>query len=257
MAMSIADDAQKYLPMANPLILKLQQCCRLNQQDHDRLEEICLRTVTVAAREDIISEGAVPRDVHLVLDGFACRYKILPGGKRAIIAFLVPGDLCDLEVAILDKMDHGIATLTPCTIAKIPRTTIEELLAGHPNIAHALRWATLVDEAVLREWLANMGRRASDRQLAHLLCELRFRLAIVGMATLDSFRLPFTQEELADALGITTVHVNRVLQQLRDGDLIRQHGREIHIPDLQKLEQFAEFNADYLHMNRPAKPRAH
>lgn len=160
----------------------------------------------------------------------------------------MPGDFCGLHAAILDKMDHAIGTLTPCTMVEITPATIKGIVDGHPNIARALRWAALVDEATLREWLVNMGQRPSDRQLAHLLCELRVRLATVGMAGPDSFQLPVTQEELADTLGITHVYVNRVLQQLRDAALIKQRGRTIFMPDLQKLEEFAEFNPNYLHL---------
>lgn len=237
-------------PMSNPLILKLQQCCELDADDIARLEAITARTRRVPAKEDIIREGDPPTDVRLVLDGFACRYKLLPGGKRSIMALLVPGDFCDLDVAILDRMDHAIGTLTPCSLVDIPRATVNELTERRPNLARALRWATLVDEAILREWLANMGQRASDRQLAHLICELRLRLHVVGMAPAASFRLPLTQEELADALGITTVHVNRVLQQLREAGLIRLNGRALSIPDVARLEEFAEFNPDYLHLNQ-------
>jgi CRP-like cAMP-binding protein len=244
------------VPVINPLIAKLSRSGALRAADHARLEEVSARHAAVAAREDIIREGDPPADVHLVMDGFAYRYKLMPGGRRAIMALLIPGDFCDLDVAILERMDHTIGTLTPCSIVEIPRATVNELVERHPNIDRALRWATLVDEAILREWLANMGQRAADRQMAHLLCELRIRLAVVGMADAHGMHLPMTQEDMGDMLGISTVHVNRVLQQLKDQDLIRLNGRNFAMPDLAKLERFAEFNADYLHLiASPAVPR--
>lgn len=239
--------------LTNPLILKLSQAVTLDADDRARLAQLTARPRHIPAKEDIIRDGEPPADVHVVMEGFACRYKLLPGGRRAIMAFLVPGDFCDVDVAILDRMDHAIGTLTACSIVDIPRLAMEEITAHRPHIAQALRWSTLVDEATLREWLANMGQRASDRQMAHLFCELRTRLAVVGLADKHSFRLPLTQEELADTLGISTVHVNRVLQQLRDADLVRLHGRLMTIPDPAKLEQFAEFNPDYLHLPNRAQ----
>lgn len=221
----------------------------MNDVDRARLEAVALPSRKVAAREDIIREGEVPENVNLVLEGIACRYKVLPNGRRAIVAFLLPGDFCDLHVAILDHMDHTIGALTPCTIAEIPRTTIEDLTANWPRIARALWWATLVDEGILREWLVNMGQRPSDRKLAHLFCELQARLALVGLATENEFPLPLTQEELGDTLGLSTVHVNRVLQQMREDGLIRLQGRTVSIPDLARLKEFGEFNPNYLHRN--------
>ncbi|WP_198959228.1 Crp/Fnr family transcriptional regulator [Bradyrhizobium canariense] len=126
-----------------------------------------------------IKEGDSPADVHLVLSGFACRYKLLPSGDRQIMAWLVPGDICDLHVSILGEMDHAIGTLTPCQIAFLPRHVIEELTSGGGTLTRALWWATLVDEAVMREWLVGIGRRPPDRRIAHLFCELHLRLASV------------------------------------------------------------------------------
>lgn len=236
-------------PVTNPLIAKLAQGAELDPNDRARLEEISAKRRPLGAREDIIREGDPPSDVHLIMDGFACRYKLLPGGRRSIMALMVPGDFCDLDVAILDQMDHTIGTLTAISLVEIPRPTVKELTDQHPNIARALRWSTLVDEATLREWLASMGQRPADRQMAHFLCELRLRLEVVGMADQYGMYLPLTQEELADAMGISTVHVNRVLQQLREQGLLGAHGRNTTFPDLARLEQFAEFNPAYLHLS--------
>src|SRR5262249_40187500 len=154
----------------------------LDREDRAKLLALTSRTRRVGAREDLIRENERPGDVLLVLEGFACRYKVLDDGSRSIMAFMVPGDFCDLHVGILGQMDHSISTLTPCTVAEIPTAAFDELAVQHSRIAHALWWATLVDTAVLREWLVNMGRRTADRQLGHLLCELLVRLQMVGRA---------------------------------------------------------------------------
>jgi CRP-like cAMP-binding protein len=233
--------------MASALLMKLSQCRELGAEDLALLAQATAHRRELAAKEDILRQGDSPSEVHLVVEGFACRYKLMAGGKRAIIAYLLPGDICDLHADLLGRMDHSIGTLQPTIVADISRGQVEALMRG-PAIAHALRWSALVDQAILREWLANMGRRPADRQMAHLFCELRVRLAAVGAGATDGFRLPMTQEELADTLGITTVHVNRVLQQLRDAGLIRLAGRQLVIPDIARLESFAEFTPDYLHM---------
>jgi CRP-like cAMP-binding protein len=168
--------------------------------------------------------------VHLILDGFACRYKLTDEGTRQIMAYLVPGDFCDLHVFILKEMDHSIATLSRCTVGDIPRDRILTLLE-RPAIAKALWWATLVDEAVLREGLVNIGRREAAERIAHLVCELLLRLRAVGLANGGGFELPITQAELADIVGLSDVHVNRSLQALREAGLITLKGKHLVILD--------------------------
>jgi CRP-like cAMP-binding protein len=207
----------------------------------------------IGPREYIIREGDRPENVHVILEGFACRYKHLPDGGRQVMAYLVPGDACDLHIAILGEMDHAIGTLTACRVAYLPQKVIEDLTTERPAIARALWWATLVDEAILREWLVGMGRRAADKRLAHLLCELLIRLQAVGQATETSFDFPLTQAELADALGISTVHVNRMVQTLREDGLITLAGKHLEIPEPERLKAFAEFDPSYLHLNKRSR----
>jgi CRP-like cAMP-binding protein len=209
---------------SNPLVLKLQHGAH------------------------IIEEGDRPDDVHLVLDGFACRYKMMPNGSRQIMALLVPGDFCDLHVAILGEMDHGIATLSPCTMVEIPRATILDMTDHHPRIARALWWASLVDEGVLREWIVNLGQRDAEHRMAHLFCELLVRLRAVGRADEAGYELPMTQAELGDVLAISNVHVNRTLQTLREAGLIAFKGQRLTIPDVERLKAYAEFTPNYLHL---------
>ena len=163
------------------------------------------------------------------------------------MAYLVPGDFCDQHVFILKTMDHSIATLSTCKVVNIPRSRILEMLEN-PRLARALWWATLVDEATLREWLVNIGARPAERRVAHLLCELLVRLGIVGLSTGDKYELPITQNELADTVGLSTVHVNRVLQRLRGLELITLKGKNLVILDAAKLIQFSGFNSNYLHL---------
>lgn len=238
--------------MDNPLVRKLQHGGQLSSSDRQALQIACLDVRQVDGHIDIIAEGEKPSHVHVVLDGFACRYKLLPDGARQIMAWLVPGDFCDLHVAILGEMDHAIATLSPSSIAYIPRAKIEVLLTTSGELSRALCWATLVDEGVLREWLANMGRRPADKQVAHLFCELLLRLRAVDMAEDDTMDLPLTQVELADTVGLSSVHVNRVIQQLRDRGLISWRGKVLKVEDVAGLRAFADFDPNYLHLDDAA-----
>lgn len=200
------------------------------------------------AHTDIISEGDNPSRVTIVLEGFACRYKILPDGQRSIMAYLLPGDFCDLYVAILGHMDHSIATLSKCRIVSLDPDTLESLL-DHPRLRKALWWAELVDHAISRQWIVSHARRTGDKMVAHLLCEILERLKAVGLGQGDGFFLPVTQSELGDTLGVSTVHINRVMAQLRDRKLILQQRRHIRVPDVQKLRDYCGFDAGYLHLN--------
>ena len=232
-----------------PMSRKLRHANLLTTHDVAVLDELVANARSVNAREDIVCEGQTPGDVRLIQEGFACRYKMMPGGQRAITAYLLPGDFCDLHVSILGSMDHTIAAVTACVVADLPRDKLDKVMRQEPRIARALWRATLVDAAILREWLANVGQRPSDRKLAHLLCELRQRLEIVGLASTSYMKLPLTQEELGDTLGISSVHVNRVFQQLKQANLVLTQARGLAFPDLDRLERFCDFNPDYLHLS--------
>ena len=233
--------------MLDTLIRKLSIAGGLTQADHKTLRQISLRSRQIPPNQDLTCEGDRPENVHLVLSGFACRYKVLTRGKRHITMLMVPGDFCDLHVAILDEMDHSIATMTPCTVVEIPRATIRDLTENHPHIAHALWWATLVDEAVLREWLVGIAGREAPERMAHLFCELQVRLQAVGLAKDDGYALPFTQIDLADMLGLTPIHVNRVLRDMRIRGLITLSRRYLQIPDVARLHDYCDFSPGYLH----------
>jgi CRP-like cAMP-binding protein len=232
----------------NRLTRKLEAFGPLPDADKRLLDEVIRPAHEVGPRVDLIREGDAPSHVNLILEGFACRYKMLPDGTRQIVAYLVPGDFCDLHVFILKAMDHSIATLSRCTVVKIPQPRILGLLE-RPAIARAFWWAALVDEATLREWLINIGARPAEQRVAHLLCELLLRLETVGLAAGDTYELPITQAELADTVSLTSVYVNRVLQRLRGEELIALKGKNLVIPDVARLKAFSGFNPNYLHLS--------
>lgn len=201
-------------------------------------------------RQSIIREGDRPEQVHLIISGWAVRYKTLPDGSRQIIGFLLPGDFCDLHVAVLRQMDHAIVALTACEVAFIPSAEIDKLTSHHNSLAKALWWGTLVDEAVLRNWVVNIGRRDAHERIAHLLCELHLRMKMIGLVSNGKCSFPLTQEELADATGLTSVHTNRTLQRLRSEGLIELQGRMLTVLDTQALAKVAGFDPGYLHIER-------
>lgn len=232
-----------------PLVAKLQTRARLSDDDRDALNALYADPREMGPRRSIIREGDRPDHVHLMVEGWAARYKLLPDGARQITAFLIPGDFCDLHITILGEMDHGIATLTRSKVAFIPRAQIE-MLTERPSLAKAFWWSTLVDEAVLRSWIVNIGRRDAYGAVGHLICELYVRMKNIGLVDDRHFDLPLTQEEIGDALGLTSVHVNRVLQRLRSEDLISLRQGVLAIHDYRRLEEASGFNANYLHIER-------
>ncbi|WP_172124230.1 MULTISPECIES: Crp/Fnr family transcriptional regulator [unclassified Devosia] len=233
----------------NILIRKLEGYAALSDEDRSLVREAGSGSRLVSAKRDIIREGDNPSDVHLVAEGLACRYKMDQSGRRQIVAYLLPGDFCDLRVHVLDAMDHSIGALTDCQVVDIPRETIDNLFE-RPGLKRPLWWATLVDEATLREWLLNMGTREADRRIAHLFCEIHARLKAVGLVADGSFKLPVTQADLADTVGLSAVHVNRTLQFLRASEMITIRGSAIEILNHTALEQFAGFDPAYLHIRR-------
>lgn len=234
----------------NPFVRKLENLTHLSEEERARCDEICVNVRRVPRKRDIIAEGTAPTHVHLVLDGWAARYKVLPDGSRQITAFLIPGDFCDLHVTVLSAMDHGIVALTDCEVAFIPDEAIEAVTKTTPSLTRALWWTTLVDEAVLREWIVNNGRRDSYTAVAHILCEMHLRMKMVGLADGDQIVMPLTQEELGDATGMTPVHMNRTLQRLREEGLIRLEQRMLTVPNVEALRKAGGFDASYLHIRR-------
>ncbi len=234
--------------MENALVRKLEGYIPLGAEDKRLLNSVIKNIRHVPAHTDIATEGDKPTSVHLILEGFACRCKSTAEGSRQIMAYLLPGDFCDMHVVVLKQMDHSITTISPCSVVDIPRDKILELLRS-PTLSLALWCCALVDAAVLREWLVNVGQRRAAQRLAHVLCELLLRLRIVGLAD-KSYDLPLAQMDLADTIGVSNVHLNRVLQELRREDLISWKDALLTIPDIDRLMTYSGFNPSYLHLGR-------
>ncbi len=234
--------------MTNVLVRKLELFGPIGDDDRALLNKITMKSRVIGPNSRIIGEGDNPDDVHLVLEGLACRSKITSHGKRTIFALLLPGDFCDLNVFILKSMDHDIRTIARSRLVEIPRATVLEL-TNRPTIVRALWWATLVDEATLREWLVNIGQRDALQRMAHLFCELHMRMSSIGLAEGGHFELPISQAALGDALGISPVHTNRMLQDLRSENLVDFRSRQIKIPDVRRLHRMCDFNPNYLHLD--------
>jgi CRP-like cAMP-binding protein len=237
--------------MANPLTMKVEQFIRLDQTDRRRLDELLSFPTQNFARGDvIIKEGEKVENIHLVLTGLAARCKHLAKGDRQIMAFLVPGDLCDVEVFVLEAMDHNITAMADTTCVLIPAKKIEELLTESTNITRGLWWSTMVDSGVLREWIIDHGSRDAHERLAHLCYEMLVRYRVVGETSDNSIPFPLTQQDLADATGMTPVHVNRIVQELRADGLIEWKDKVLSVLSPKKLKEAAQFEASYLHLVR-------
>jgi CRP-like cAMP-binding protein len=240
--------------MANPLTMKLEQYTSFDPEERQRLDQLLsYPRETYARGRTIIRQGDKVDDIHLVLTGLAARSKTLRNGERQFMALLVPGDLCDVEVFILEGMDHDITALTDTTCVLIPAKIIEGLLTESTKLTKALWWSTMTDSAVLREWIVDHGSREAVERIAHLMCEMLIRYRIIGETTDDSFPFLLTQDELADATGMTPVHVNRMLQQLRTRGLIELHGKVLTVLDPKGLQRVAKYDSSYLHLIRTAR----
>ena len=233
---------------AHPLIRKLSNYTTLSDEERKAVAQAAGKATDFRAGDDIVLRGDLTGGVRLVLEGFACRYKILEDGRRQILGYLIPGDLCDLHVFLLKRMDHSIAAMARTKVAVISQSNVLAFTDRHPNLTRALWWSTLLDEAITREWVVNLGQRTAYERMAHLFCELYYRLQAIGGVRDGSYALPLTQTALGDTLGLSTVHVNRTLQDLRAHGLISFKGGIMTVHDLPGLETAGFFSADYLHL---------
>ncbi|WP_336487495.1 Crp/Fnr family transcriptional regulator [Methylobacterium nigriterrae] len=237
---------------SNPFIRKLEHGSRLSDAERTVLHELTLNRRSVSTRHEIPINDNTDR-VHLVMSGIAGRYKTLLQGGRRIVSFALPGDLCGLHQSGTSVHELRLGALTPCSVVDIPRATVTELVKAHAGIARAMRWLTLMELSRAREWLANDSRPA-EKRLAHHLCELFVCLQVVGLADERGFDLAISQGDLADALGISPVHINRVLQALRAKELVVWSKSVLMIPDVSQLTAFAEFDPGYLYLDGSEAP---
>jgi CRP-like cAMP-binding protein len=233
--------------VANQFIEKLKLYSALDDGAVAALTQATANTRWVASRHDLIREGDRPGPVFVILEGWACRYKILPSGTRQVLAHLMPGDSCDLHIGLLAFMDHSIQTLTDVRVATIERADMDELLERHRGIAKAMYIGQLIDEGTMRAWITSMGRRTSIERVAHLMCELYLRARNVGLTQESTLEVPLSQTLLADSLGMTAVHINRVLKRFRLDEIMTFKRGGFTINDPSKLAQIAGFDENYLH----------
>ncbi len=234
--------------IAQTLIRKLSKAGPLSDGERAALEKLPFRLRAYGKGELIAEQGDAPDESALLLEGTAFRYKLLPDGQRQILSVQVPGDFMDLHSYVLRPLDHSIAAAATCRVARVPHAAITRLIEQHPLLARALMWDMALDGAITREWLANIGRRSAYGQIAHLFCELYFRLRLAGRVGDDGFEMVLTQAELGDACGLSTVHVNRSLQAMRRDGLIILENHQLVIPSLDALVTAAAFDPAYLHL---------
>jgi len=200
--------------------------------------------------EDLAREGESATHISLLLSGFAYGCRVLPDGRRQILSYLIPGDLCDPRLLLLPTARHTVSTLTAANVVLFARDALLSLVERHPGVGRALCWLALQEEMIAREWLVNVGQRTALERLAHLLCEIFTRMQMVGLTDGGRCELPLTQVELADTLALSTVHINRTLQELRRQHLVSLSGGMLEVLDFGALQSIAMFTADYLHPGR-------
>lgn len=204
----------------------------------------------------LVEQGALAHECTLLMDGFTGRVTALRDGTQQITALHVAGDFVDLHSFLLRIMDHSVIALSRCTVASVPHERVDDLTDRFPHLTRLLWRSTLVDAAIHRQRIVGMGRLSAIQHLAHLICELALRLESVGRAQARGFDLPISQAVLADTLGLTSVHLNRTLQELRGRNLIRWTGQRLEILDWNALVELGDFDPTYLQLGPTPALRA-
>lgn len=229
-------------------IRKLETHAPLSEEDREAICALPFTLKTLEPQAYAVREGDRPDQCAILISGFAYRQKLTGEGDRQIVAVQVPGDPLDLQNLFFDISDHNVQMLTRAKLAVIPRSAVQQLARSRPGIGHAISVVTLVEASIFREWVLNVGRRNARARMAHLLCEFAIRLEAQGVAEQYGYDLPMSQEQLADSLGLTPVHVNRTLRTLDAEGLIVREKRAIRFPDWKRLMQVGDFNTRYLHL---------
>lgn len=236
-------------PALAPLLAKLQYWHKLSGDDRAALLDLPHVVKRLEPGQYIVREHDRAEFSCIMLGGFSIRHKIVAGGERQILSIHMRGEAVDLHNSLLGTADHNVQMLTAGSIAMIARQEVVRIAFERPAIGRAMWIDTLVDGSIHREWIANIGRRDARTRIAHLLCELALRLKVAGLGQEDNYEMPMTQEQLADATGLTSVHVNRCIKYLDSAKLIhRSSPRSIIVGDWRKLAEFGDFNSQYLHL---------
>jgi CRP-like cAMP-binding protein len=231
----------------NTLVHKLALLADLDEEDRLALRRLPCSVASVRTGHHLVREGAAPTDCCLLVDGYACRYKVTAGGGRQIVSFHMRGDILDLQHLLLSQADHHVQAFTAATVAWIPNAALHAVARGRPRIGDALWKDTLIDASIFREWVLNVGRRDAKARIAHMLCEFLVRCEAAGLGSAERIDLPMTQEHIADATGLTSVHVNRMLRALEEDGVIHRRGREMRVRDWELMKRVADFDPVYLH----------
>jgi CRP-like cAMP-binding protein len=231
------------------LLRELELHAKLSDEDRKLVLGLPHRVRRADAGSYLVREGDVPTHCTVLVTGYACRQKVTGQGARQILAVCIPGDAIDLQNMFLDLSDHALQMLTHGKVADVPRQALQDLVLHRPAIGRSIIQLTLVESSILREWVVNVGRRDARQRVAHILCEFAVRLEARHLITDNGFELPMTQEQLADATGLTSVHVNRVLKGLETDGLISRRRRHIHFPDWHALQDAGDFSRRYLHIS--------
>ena len=229
------------------VIRKLGQLATLTQADQDAIRSLPFRIKAAPPNHFLVREGDTTTECCALVAGHACRSKTTSNGGRQIVSFHMPGDILDLEHLLLPRADHNVQTITPATVAWVPSADLRRAARERPMLNEAFWRDTLIDASIFREWVLNVGRRDAKSRIAHMLCEFALRRERAGLGSPERFELPMTQEQIADATGMTTVHVNRMLQELGADGIIVRNKREVRITDWSRICRLADFDPAYLH----------
>lgn len=230
-------------------IARLRARHALSIEEEGAIRSIIGQDNAIGAHETFIESGRRLDVSILILDGIAARYKDLATGERQVTELHVPGDFADLHSFTLKRLEHNLMAVSACRVGEVPHAALEELTTRYPRIARLYWFSTNLDAAIHREWVVSMGRRSAIKRIAFLFCELRVRLALVGLADECGYSLPVSQIDLSDCVGLTPVHVNRSLRRLREQGLMDFRQRTVRINDLAGLEALAEFDPTYLYLD--------
>jgi CRP-like cAMP-binding protein len=234
--------------MIDPQLMKLRVRDNLSVEEEAALRAMVTEVRDFPADKVIVRAGDLLDTCMLLISGLMRRFKDLPNGQRQVTELHVAGDFADLHSFTLKRLDHNVGTLTACKVAIVPHDRLREITEQHPHLARMLWFSTNLDAAIHREWEVSLGRRSALERLAHLFCEMDCRLEIVDLAHEGRYDLALTQEELAECLGITPVHVNRTMQQLRELGLVEFRGGKVTIHDREELRRRALFDPAYLYL---------